>query len=885
MDQLMAKIVVASDSKSLPKYITDIVWDANQITTYIDRLTIVRSADFNEYGLQYPFDGSVKMQEEFIAFNEALWDTPENQVPGVLTGLGIPGAKQIWDRRYELRDKYEKLIQENVCRADKIKKDRTLLSMHSAVEYTEPRLTKMSMLYEFGNTRPASLQMAFANIRPKDGILMATWNGHIAIDSSITPHSQWLEYPADAPAIWVVYEQANGERNESAVAVEKGMLIMETFVRGAEGDALASRIATWTDKKQKLVVMETTLNISRPFYTFVWAHLIAFDSIIAKVCFIDESNKASRIGQSVYVSFYDSSTAMIKHYKKGLYTIRVKAKTMNGVRKTIDTLARVTSIYQNKYDSVIKYYMQYIPDLLNHDEKEIHRQTHLRALVPDVFPVLYSRKCNKKPTLFEDESQVPEGFLKFKPYPVKPFPVNGQMIDPDPKIYACMDPEYPWPGMANNHTWKGLVEDRHGPEALPCCYQNKGTQPTVRMDRYYGLTNTKTPAISKQRELFLTNKVLPAGSFGSIKPAAQNFLKRYFNGEFLRTGVLSGNQLNQTVTWIDESPNMAVALALNVPVKNITPDMMNASKQELSTVKINWFDPSVYISTLEAVYDCTIFLFDDTEPTKQVLKKKKVKPPKNKGIVLPRCRGPYIKRPHKNKTVMLYAHRGSERDNLTNPICEPLIYNRTGMVFSKTSTRDLYNDFLDAIGQTNPAFDTSNLNIIRQKINSQGKAIAFEITGSDGKQTWQNLPNPTCPEPVPIVDEPQDLPIDPWWYFESTERAKKFYDAIQTPYVASIKPLGVSYPYILRVNNTGVLVHEYDTIQKAAAALVWYRDKKYWSANPPPTDEAVKIFIWADDYEPPQWSDGTAGIVYAFNFDETVRFAAAFATGTVKLWQ
>ena len=174
------------------------------------------------------------------------------------------------------------------------------------------------------------------------------------------------------------------------------------------------------------------------FNKYVLADLCMNDPLFSILLKIDESNKAYKKKQSVYVHFMSPNEGKIilkanitekimerndplmknkslKIFPIGVRYIRVKVSKANNIdqiHKFINILTKLFDMYDQKQEEIIKFYQKYISNFGKEKFKVVEEgELQLKYQVPDLFLPTYTRLCADPPRItYNKEKKRKEGF-------------------------------------------------------------------------------------------------------------------------------------------------------------------------------------------------------------------------------------------------------------------------------------------------------------------------------------------------------------------------------------------------------------------------------------------------------------------------------------------
>jgi hypothetical protein len=346
--------------------------------------------------------------------------------------------------------------------------------------------------------------------------------------------------------------------------------------------------------------------------------------------------------------------------------------------------AKLLVIYGNKYNEIVEFYEQFIPNFAEVEEiVEPMRKKTIEVMAPEVFVKKYSRNCvkDKIPTIITDEQAQEET------RPVMRFPREAQENEPhypsdgrNPHYYICTNPEYPYPGLQHNK-----LDNKVDYPFVPCCFKTKQEGKKGGLyDMYFSNKKEETKE-KKQQELIITNKFLDPDKYGNLPVNLQkffqvldtevkykyirvgvskglhSFLKAVMVGMYDQTGILDSKTDKEREEKVLEIRNELASANISAMARQSMYDFSDKKVREHLRDSKAYFDPKFYLQLLEGYFNCNIFLFrrkkdeDDVIPT------------------LPRYIQSYYKDKRDSPCVFVYEHWGSESDHATYPRCELIV--------------------------------------------------------------------------------------------------------------------------------------------------------------------------------------------------------------------
>lgn len=602
------------------------------------------------------------------------------------------------------------------------------------------------------NINNISILEIFNNIKLNETVPFATIKDFYKILKDFIPPEEWTETRDDEIILKVNQKQLliNKTKNTDYV---------DTILRNTDDGKLSSKITINTskdnlsrdgfierslkvmspkDKKIKVEKIEEN-KIAGVFYyptetldKYVFADLVMNDDLYSMLISIDDHEKATKKKSGIYIHFQHPSTGYItatvteKMYIKGDQTlkeedidlfesfksyIRVrvsKADNLESIEKFQEIFGKLMSLYDDKYNTIVEEYRQYIPDFasVEVDEEDEDEDTvnNIFNIAPDIFKVTgYSTICGpfRQPDIISEQEAL-ETDKKVMKFPrdipenedMIKFPMDGQ----DQNYYVCNNKNYPYPGLQLNNNKNSDVYPY-----VPCCFERDQSNKHKYLHYYEG-KERKQENKDKGETLLITNKFLTNKQKGTLPPNLESLFiitNPSDNFQQVRKGVLQTDGkykkrnehsfLACVMEALDDEtgitkitdPDEREAALVDVRTKLATKELAPLCKQEMYDYTIDqiismikdptlYLDPKLFIHLLESYFECNIFLF-----TKKFL---------NGEMILPRHTQAYYKNFNKNRCIYIYEHMGSESDSskFPYPQCELIIRN------NKIKNEDFY---------------------------------------------------------------------------------------------------------------------------------------------------------------------------------------------------
>lgn len=381
----------------------------------------------------------------------------------------------------------------------------------------------------------------------------------------------------------------------------------------------------------------------------IWADMCMTNSYFNRLVVIDESLRASKKRENVYMYIsedpLDIIAIMMKTTTKpGMYNIvtentpylraRIKAKTSKDAARYGEIMAKLITIYNNDFKRILNIYRSFIPGFLENTTQKFLKLKHtddflrLKDVAPDIFLANYSRECFKRPTIVSEEEAV--RLMKTGEKPVIPFPVFGEAVK---RYYVCNHDTHRYPGLRTNK-----LENKNKFPFIPCCYIKNQDREGTKLRHYYVQTGIREQQTAIQ-DIFLSNKILPAGMSGVLPENIKQFFS-IINPDpeyqFVRFGInnnsnsileavmLSLNYKNLQFVEPEDRPQVVEKqrLLLNADAEIYAA----AAKQELydqkiediaERLKLEKLNGLEFFHVMEQYFDCSIFLFTANEKNPQ----------------------------------------------------------------------------------------------------------------------------------------------------------------------------------------------------------------------------------------------------------------------------
>ena len=460
--------------------------------------------------------------------------------------------------------------------------------------------------------------------------------------------------------------------------------------------------------------------------TYVFAHLVLNDSKFNSV-YINESNKASKSRESIYLYFEFGSeiiSAVITSKKVNRYDVLIRdkgredfpdggnylsirisrANNNESVIEFQDAISKIITLYNQNYEDIVNFYRLFIKNFGTQKEqaqKVSQEKQFLRKIDPELFSSDYTRRCPNIPTIISKEDAEKSDPKNIMLYPKTP--EEGEQ-----RYYTCIsrNDKYKFIGLQKKPQREQIFSTCRGDEDddldepvqkfkyVPCCFITDQQERNSDYNVYYG--NQEQPTeIKIQQKIITTDKLVSYDKYGKLDAFSdidKFFKSLYVSSDeditFLRYGVdksrlsflqcvfESVGQKYGSVNGKALTPEKRVSYMEKV-LEDITKNdnLISISRQQFPDKNIeeikqcllgknNYINPRYYVSLLENVFNCRIYIFSCVED-----KKGKFELPHHVKNLL--C----LARKGKMNTVVILEHIGSESDESSYPQCELIVVN------------------------------------------------------------------------------------------------------------------------------------------------------------------------------------------------------------------
>lgn len=692
---------IALEAGFVPKYL--------HFTPNIESINIISDIDIHFTNMLQPFLSQTtfvfpsnmvpvnvsrkEMEEMFIIEHEILNEQPSLCI--LLENLITVNVEDVWNNRYKKKQQYrdefvelEKKVETHLKKCEDFEKIKSAVFLD--YEETHVRLN----LYIDSD---ADISEIFNSISTNYQIPYAKYNKFYKILHNFQICPSWLDY--DLPnGIFMkvdseIYEGSTdyitqltefGSQSEynHDICTTKSSRFFQRYTNAAiiksnfnEADCilltidisvgekhmardvlfskLFKTIKFFTDKQIITIEERSSAGIivypSQTIIIPIWADICMTNSYFSSFVVIDESIRASKKRENVYMYVVDEPLDIIAMMMKsttkpGMYNMitentpylraRIKAKTSSEAMRYGEIMAKMITIYNNSFESVLKIYRSYIPGFLHDttqkflDSKPVDDFLRLKDVAPDIFLPNYSRECFKRPTIVSEEEAT--RLMSTGEKPVIPFPIFGEAVK---RYYVCNHKTHQYPGLRTNK-----LENKNKFPFIPCCYIKNQDREGTKLRHYYVQTGVREQQTAIQ-DIFLSNKILPPGMsgvlpenikqlFSMINPDPEyQFVRFGINNNYnslLEAVMISLNHSNLQFVEPEDRPRIVekqrMLLNENAEIYAV------AAKQELyeheiediavrlKREKLNVLE---FFHVMEQYFDCSIFLFTSNDNNPQ----------------------------------------------------------------------------------------------------------------------------------------------------------------------------------------------------------------------------------------------------------------------------
>ena len=625
--------------------------------------------------------------EPFIAFNKSYERIPPELLGSVLLPikLEIESLNIIDKRDLELLDIWKKrrLIIErfnssiNTTRTNAIEEEKINRDFEETKvdrNYTDFELEKIDFQVNLESPKITITEL-FNDIILTEQVPFATINYIYKVMNEFIPDPTWF---TSLENVILLKLKDNKEYTNCFITVENKPEMNKTLIK-------LSLTATVSKQKEdiKNITVQNILNIFMSksnlsvidfvdtkikglFYyphkslnKFILSDLIMNKKLFSKFLFVDESVKASKKTESLYIHFNSTKTGEVtaniaeKYSFKGdpnlrgkdiinlfpykSYYLRIKITSINSVESVAlfqEIMTKILKLYEDNYDDVFDFYKSYIPSFGEKEEPNIIiKPPKLKDLAPEVFINGYPPTCPHQPTIIDD-SEVKEAESEGKQ--VMRYPKESDASENfQSRNYICNHDTAIYTGLRSNPLSNNEIVPY-----LPCCYEKNHSEIQGSEYRQYFFGDEPKNKFKFQQELIITNKFVGRDTFGTLPEALDrifniinndrkymyvrmgvtdsksSFLECVLQGLYEQTGILKHKSDKNRINFLRQYRKQLV----NNPFLNICRQEMFDHNIEQIKDKVKdetqYFEPRLFVSLLEKIYKCNIYIFFalDTAP-------------------------------------------------------------------------------------------------------------------------------------------------------------------------------------------------------------------------------------------------------------------------------
>lgn len=536
--------------------------------------------------------------------------------------------------------------------------------------------------------------------------------------------------------------------------------------------------------------------LTTEFNKKVFSDMVMTNEYFYNFLTLDESKQTQTTKKYYFVKYTDLFTVIITVDSDN---IRIKLQKSNANIKDIEKFqlifVKLLDIYVDNYKNIVDFYKKYLSNIeyenfLRTDENKkknkpkdkkqnIVEIQEKRTIAPDIFVNNYSSVCAYSGNLkiLNEDSLLEEA--RKKNYQVMTYPINSDDYNfPDKYTnkstlkFSCFDDTYKYPGVMEN---KKLINKDTFP-LIPCCY--KKDQRSKKYHQKNFTIETNEDGAEKQQNIIITDKILNKDVYGELNRNISSLFDDFDDSTYLRKGfeknnnifikiVLDSLNINSEIEDVIEELRMNVVYSrqenYNLSVDEIY-DLIDSSKR---------INPYIYISILENIYKCNIYIFNkDT-------------------LLLPTHQQQYYKFKNDNPCVIIYENNYEKEPHyelivksFKDKITDKQFKQDSGIIKKiKYIQNELYNvNYIDNVFyyDDNYSYFYNNLNIISQVIDVYGKTRILNVLIEDNK--YISL----FTSPLPPLNIKEDI-IDNIYYIEDSNDINMITDALQIEQVTVSK--------------------------------------------------------------------------------------------------
>ena len=552
--------------------------------------------------------------------------------------------------------------------------------------YTEFSIEKIKYAIEISSS-DSTINEIFNSIVLTPEIPFACVNGYYKILKDFIPDPAWTT--CEPNTIKIKLAKDGKEYEDILFVIDKGVfnIILNADVEKQSKDILVKKVLDIIGSSKPSIMAEKSISLKGVFYIpnqplnkYVFSDMVMNDTVFSQLV-IDEVGKATKEKSSMYVyyntgqymmstvitpKFLDRFDPTMKGQSIDLFPegspyirVRVTGRDTDSIKDFQQTLAKLITIYREKYNTVVDFYRKYIPDFPVIVEKVVKKKQKQQFAVTGG-----ARRCQNPPLIINREDSG-----KYRD--TMTFPLTGEG-----QVYTCDIKE------RGIYKHIGLQYRKDINEFVPCCFKiDQKAKPGSNYNKYLKFVETGVKAQEKtstkqQQRLIKTKKFVSNGTFGDLYyPEPSKFFDTVNPTErYLRLGVNRSRTslLNCVMEVFREEGTPAITVQnvrdkLEQLVGN--PGLVSICRQELperSPEDIRqillspdtYVDPRLYTRIFEVAFGCRIFTFSEN------------------GLEIPRHLKNYLSYDHPyDKIILIMEHMGSESDNAQYPQCEIIVHN------------------------------------------------------------------------------------------------------------------------------------------------------------------------------------------------------------------
>ena len=505
-----------------------------------------------------------------------------------------------------------------------------------------------------------------------------------------------------------------GEPGSEIINVSVSLLTSRNFL---SQDEIIDRFLTSIRGLEEEVNVETIKEIRvKGFFYFplhsldkyVLADLIMNNPLFSSMMSIDDSDKATKKKESVYLHFHNSKIGNLRanftekiserndpdlrgknitgEFKFGTTYIKVRiasAENLKAVNAFQELFSELLSVYDQKYEEIIAFYQKYIPDFgtikkkrLRLPSKQINTEKQLiKDIAPEIFVVGYPQRCPQAPTIIDDEDYKAIEKAKKDGKKIMRYPKDGGILKP--RNYVCNYTDYQYPGLRDNP-----LENNDLVPYLPCCYKkDHDFLDSGKIFRYYYYDEPLQEKTNiGQQDLITTKKFASADKYGTLPNNMKTMFEIFdYNEEYMyiRKGVhvskssflecvMEGMHDKTGILTVEDRDSYLAKFRKELATKEnaaaCRQEMYDyTSKQIIDIIRDRsvYMDPSLFTSLLEQHFNCNIFVFTRNGD--------------KASLSIPRHDKSYYKNKRDAKCIFIYEHKGSPADKEKDTRCELIV--------------------------------------------------------------------------------------------------------------------------------------------------------------------------------------------------------------------